>query len=279
MSILCCVLTEASSRLGLAGSAAKSGDLAGKTEQDRYMRTIRQCIAFALIVLLALPAWSDSNAVGSVVNGSSATLRNEPLASGSTVFSGDVVSVGNDGSAEIAVTGGARITVSKDGTIRLTRNQKFVDLSVERGTATFSGEPKDALEVVFGGATIRPLQGHRTQGETLGIIKIESPDSADIVAQKGSLQIVTGHSAGATTVEEGHGVRITPGSALPTGASDAAKPSNAAPPKNLTAIQKSVIITTLAGAAVAAIVLSVEEPKRSDPELQNEVSPFHLNSK
>lgn len=243
------------------------------------MRTIRQCIAFVLIVLLALPAWSDSNAVGSVVNGSSATLRNAPLASGSTVFSGDVVSVGNDGSAEIAITGGARITVSKDSTIRLTRNLKSVDLSVERGTVTFSGEPKGALDVVFGDATIRPLQGDRAQGETLGIVRIESTGSADIVAQKGSLQIVTESSSAATTVEEGHGVRITPASALPTGAPDAAKPSNAGLPKPLTAAQKSVIITTLLGATVAAIILWVKEPKRSDQALQNEVSPFHLNSK
>src|ERR1700690_3089133 len=104
------------------------------------MRILRQCLASALVVLLAVPAWSESDAVGSIVSGQSATLRSAALESGSTVFSGDVVSAGSDGRVQIAVTGGAQIAVLHDSTVRLTRKQTAVELGVERGTVSFTDE-------------------------------------------------------------------------------------------------------------------------------------------
>ena len=247
-----------------------------------HMRTVmHRGVTFLLIAMMALPAWSDSNAVGSIVTGSSVRLHNAPLASGSTIFSGDTVSVGKSGNAQIAVTGGTRIAVSSDSTIKLTRNQAAVDLSVARGTATFSGEPKNAFEVVVGNATIRPSQGQSDEAQVSGIIHIESVNSAVVVAQKGSLQIVTADASGVTTVPEGQAARIALASDQPAGAPPASKPAAGPAPAGGPApvLRTVTAVTLIGGAAVAGIVLERKEAKHSDQDLDNEISPFKPGSK
>ena len=240
------------------------------------MRTIRQWLAPILVVLLALPGQSETNVVGNIISSQSAALRNAPLRSGSAVFSGDAISVGKEGSAQIAVMGGARIVVEDNSTVRLTKNEAAIDLSVERGTASFTSQQKSVLEAVVGDATIRPLQGPIS-----GIIQIESPTAAIVVAQKGSLQIVMSRTSATTTLQEGQGARITlapkPTASIPAAGNTA---PTALPAGSGLSTTKLVVIgvAVLAASATAGILLARHEPSQSQQTLCNEVSPFKPNS-
>ena len=73
------------------------------------MNILRQSLAFVLTLAIAFPAFGDANGIGQALETQGATVRNIVLQQGATLFSDDTVSVGDSGSARIALAGGSQV--------------------------------------------------------------------------------------------------------------------------------------------------------------------------
>ena len=241
-------------------------------------KIFQQLVAAVLISTMALPAWSQPQVAGTVIATQSASLRDAPLLPGSTVFSGESVSVNTMGSAQIALPGGGQIQILSDSTVRLARNQADpanIDFTLQRGAISFASGPKGGIQTVLGDATIRPADP-----SAVGLLHLESSDSAVLAAVKGSLTISTQHDAQSVDVPEGSAVRITLVDA-PQNDQDnqsnqgaGAKPAGRAAPS----VRKIALIAFLIGAAFLGALLWVatHQPSQTSQQSASEVSPFTL---
>lgn len=227
----------------------------------------QQLLAAVLIPLIALPAWSQTQVAGTVITSQSATTRDTSLPPGSTIFSGESVSVSQTGGAQIALAGGGRIEVFHDSAVQLSRSEAGLQFTVLRGGVSFMGGPKEAVETTLGDATIRS-----GDPRSLGVLHLENPDSAVLAAIKGKLTINTEHDAQTIDVPEGSAVRITlveapepQGGAQPTG--------RAAP-----AVKKLALIAFLVSALFLGTLLwiAAHEPSETTQQYGSEISPFRV---
>jgi hypothetical protein len=232
-------------------------------------RILQQLLAAVLIALLASPSWSQSQVAGTVIVSQAATMRNSALLPGSTVFSGESISVDATGSAQIALAGGGRIEVLHDSAVQLNRNSAGIQFVVQRGGVSFSSGPKDAVETTLGDATVRP-----SDPLAVGVIHIENPDSAVLAAVKGKLTIRTAHDLKTTEVPEGSAVSITLVDAPAPQGDQGAEPAGRAAP----AIGKIALIAFLIGALFLGVFLwiAAHEPTETTQQLGSEISPFRV---
>lgn len=230
-------------------------------------RILQQLLAAVLIALVASPAWSQTQVAGTIVASQSATMRDAPLPPGSTIFSGESVSVSQTGGAQINLAGGGRIEVLRDSAVQLDRTAAGVQFVVLRGAVSFMGGPKNAVATTLGDATIRS-----GDPSSLGVLHLENPDSAVLAALKGKLTIKTEHDASSIDVPEGSAVRIT--LVDPSEPQGGAEPAGRAAP----AIKKLALIVFLFAAAFLAIFLwiAAHEPSETPSQLATEVSPFRI---
>lgn len=230
-------------------------------------RLLQQLLAAVLIALVASPAWSQTQVAGTIVASQSATMRDAPLPPGSTIFSGESVSVSQTGGAQINLAGGGRIEVLRDSAVQLDRTAAGVQFVVLRGAVSFMGGPKNAVATTLGDATIRS-----GDPSSLGVLHLENPDSAVLAALKGKLTIKTEHDASSIDVPEGSAVRIT--LVDPSEPQGGAEPAGRAAP----AIKKLALIVFLFAAAFLAIFLwiAAHEPSETPSQLATEVSPFRI---
>lgn len=244
---------------------------------------LRQFIAFVLVGALASPAWSGSSSVvGVALNTQGAQVRGQSLTTGGTVFSGDGVSVDQKGDAKISLPGGGQVEVLANSAAILTRGENAVQMVVERGSATFRSAPDTAVEALMADATIRAVAGK----SAIGVITLESPDSAVVVADKNALEISTSHDSRTLLVPEGSAARITlvsqvsqqDGGQTPSPrASQTPVPAGQGTPGfSLTSKKKFAIVALVVGGGLltAGLILAHREPK--SPSVINEVSPFQL---
>jgi hypothetical protein len=230
-------------------------------------RILQQLLAAVLIALIASPAWSQTQVAGTVVSSQSATIRDAPLPPGSTIFSGESVSVSQTGGAQINLAGGGRIEVLRDSAVQLDRSAAGAQFAVLRGGVSFMGGPKDAVATTLGDATIRS-----GDPSSLGVLHLENPDSAVLASLKGKLTIKTEHDASSIDVPEGSAVRIT--LVDPSEPQGGAEPAGRAAP----AIKKLALIVFLFAAAFLAVFLwiAAHEPSETPQQLATEVSPFRI---
>ena len=231
------------------------------------LRIFRQCLAAVLISLMAWPAWTQNQLAGTVLTSQATTMAETPLTPGSTIFSGESVSVSPAGSAQIDLAGGGRVEVLRDSSIRLNRTAAGVQFLVLRGGVSFTGGPKDGIETTLGDATI-----HFKDPSSLAVLHLENPDSAVLATMKGKLTIKTEHDVASVDVPEGSAVRIT--LVEPSEPQGGAQPAGRAAP----ALKKLALIVFLIGAAFLGIFLwiAAHEPTETPQQLGSEVSPFRV---
>lgn len=195
-------------------------------------------------------------------------MDNALMPPGSTIFSGESVSVDQTGGAEIDVAGGGRIEVFRDSSVQLNRIASRVQFAVLRGGVSFLAGPDDAIEATLGDATIRAKNP-----SSLGILHVEKPDSAVLFARKGILTIKTDHDANSVDVPEGSAVSITLVDPPPDPQGGAQPAGRAAP-----AIKKIALIVFLFAALFLAAFLwiAAHEPSETPQQLASEISPFTL---
>jgi hypothetical protein len=239
--------------------------------QDRNLpipRLLHQLLAALLIALIASPAWSQSQVAGTVIASQSAMIRNVTVPHGSTIFSGESISVDQTGGAEINVAGGGRLEVFRDSTVQLNRIASGVQFAILRGGVSFLAGPNDGIETTLGDATIRTKVP-----SSLGVLHLENPDSAVLFARKGTLTIKTEHDANPVDVSEGSAVRITLVDPPPEPQGGAQPAGRAAP-----AIKKLALILFIVAAAFlgAFLWIAAHEPSETPQQLATETSPFKL---
>ena len=169
------------------------------------MNILRQALAFALAVALALPTWAVNEAVGVAVQTQSATIRQTKLAAGSTVYSGDAISAAANGRAQISLPGGGRVDVLSNSTVRVERKAEGVEMTLEQGKASFQSLPDSPVTALLTDARVRALKGT----SAMGLIGMESPDSVLVVARIGALEVISEHDANSVVVPEGSAARIS----------------------------------------------------------------------
>jgi len=171
------------------------------------LKILRQSLAFILTLTLSLafPAWGANEVVGVAVQTQSASVRQAALAPGSTVYSGDAITAAANGRAQVAIPGGGRVDVLSNSTVRVERDAEGVQFMVVRGSASFQSRPDSPVAAVLTDARIRATKG----GSALGIVGLESPESALVAARIGALEVITEHDSKSILIPEGSAARIT----------------------------------------------------------------------
>lgn len=231
------------------------------------MRIVHQSLALILVFALASPAFSSSDAIGQAVYTQAASVREAPLTTGSTLLSGETVTVHQKGIARIALSGGGQIELLDQSSARFTRSQSAVQLFLESGSASFRSAPTSSVEAIIADATIRSAPS----APALALMSMETPESAVVIATKGMLEIATLHDGQTVQVPEGSAARI---SLIPD-------PQGAAPAGKTGGLggisrKKLAIIALIVGGAVVitAVILARREPNQGN--ISNEVSPFKI---
>jgi hypothetical protein len=112
-----------------------------------------------LILLLVVPVWASPISLGSVSRSRAATVRGTILVPGSTIFSGDTIEVGDQGSVWIALRGGGQVHVLQNSSVRLIKTTDSIQLTIDRGRAQTTGEVAVINNVRAGNSAL--LQGTR----------------------------------------------------------------------------------------------------------------------
>jgi hypothetical protein len=240
---------------------------------------LRQSVAFVLVALLTFPAWGgENNVVGVALSSPGAAVRGASLAVGSTLFSGDDISVASPGDAKIALSGGGQVEVLGGSAAVLSRAQSVVQLVVERGGASFHSERGSPVEALIADATIRSAGGL----PAVGIIRLDSPDSAVVVAEKNALEIATAHDSRTLLVPEGSAARVTLVDQVAAqdggGGQTRSAPAPAGKVPNTLSTKTEVAIVALivgGGLLATGLILASREPKPVN--ILNEVSPFGVH--
>jgi hypothetical protein len=164
----------------------------------------KQLLAVVLVLLLAFPAWPNPIVVGSVSRSRAATVRDTKLTPGHTIFSDDTIVVGTHGSAWIALTGGAQVQLGENSQARLTKTTDKIQLTIDRGFASFRTAENSEFEALLADATIRSANGL----PAVGIISARNPQSTIVAVKKGALLVSTAHDSKMLTLQEGQGVEV-----------------------------------------------------------------------
>ena len=169
------------------------------------MKILHQSLACILTLVLCLPTWGANEVVGIAVQTQSASVHQSALPAGSTIFSGDAITAAANGRVQVALPGGGRVDVLSNSTVRVERNAEGVELTVERGSASFQTRPDSPVSALLTDARIRAPKG----GSAMGIVGLESPDSALVAARIGALEVITEHDSKSVLIPEGSAARIT----------------------------------------------------------------------
>jgi hypothetical protein len=233
----------------------------------------RKVLVGFLVVMMTSPVWGGTEVVGNITSSNAATVRETKLTPGSTVFSGDAISVGMHGATRIAFANGAQAEVLGNSVVRLTKADNRIQMRVDRGQASIHTSGGKDMETLVADASIRAADS----GETSAIIQALSEKHAVIAAQKGALLVTTAYDGKMYTVREGEAadLSVAPdpqqgGGAIPAG--------KAAP--GMSGAKKRVIWTVVIVSAAVAITayLLIRREKTPPPILlQNEISPSKLN--
>lgn len=223
-------------------------------------------LAAFVIVAISTPVWSATETLGNVTSSNFSTIRATPLTPGSTVFSGDAISVDQNGQTNISFNNGAKAEVLGNSVIKLSKEDNKVQMAVEHGQASFRSVGND-IEGSITDVTIRAADG----AETSAIIRVLSDKHAVISAQKGALLVTTAYNDQTYRIPEGKEADLSAGQdqggAIPAG--------QAAPQMHRR--KKFVIWFIIIGGTGAGVTAYLLERRETSKPVQNEVSPLRLN--
>ena len=225
----------------------------------------RQALAGLLIALLAFPAWSSNlPIIGTVAASQSAQVRGNALAPGSTLFSGDVIQIGAEGSASIAGSNGLQIRLGPKSLARLFLENEKTLLEIGQGSATFRVEEGAPFEARLADATIRGTG----KGPAVGVVVLRSPKTALVAAEKGELTVSTAHDGKMLSLKEGEGVEVSLAAQQGSGSNG---------PGSLSG-KKIAILAVIAIGVITAVAFFQNRQGRglSDQDKRDNVSPFRF---
>lgn len=161
---------------------------------------LRQALAIAMSVLLSAPVWAISSPLGTMVNGIGTNVAGSTVTDGSTLYSGDTLSVERDGNASILLAGGSRARLTGDSAARLSRDGSAIALELVRGKMEFTSSGKSPVEGRVADVTFRPENPSET---SVGLMKMLGSNHTVLYATKGDWIV--------TTAQDGHSLILRPG--------------------------------------------------------------------
>jgi len=165
---------------------------------------IRRLVACSLVVLLAVPAWSNTKVVGVVSSGHGASVSGGPVAQGTTLFSGDIINVGAKGSALLTLgSDNARVIVRPDSSVQLVREDERVAFELTRGQVAFR------LNAKMAEAWLHDLTIVSVDESSLGVVLWKSPNNVMVGAEAGTLRITSATSGKTVTLRKGEAMEAT----------------------------------------------------------------------
>ncbi len=231
----------------------------------------RQGLALLLALLLAVPAWAAPEQLGTLAGCQAAFIRGSDAIAGSTIFSGDTISVGPRGSAWIALPGGAQVQLGEDSEAELVRGDSGVQLDLSQGHATFRATPQTPVKGLLGDATFLPA----SDAAGVGVISYLGRNKVFFFAEQGNWIVRTAHDSASVALHQGQGMEamLEPAPAEPAAASNDTRP-----PRKRRGVFMIVLVSGLiiGGATAAALAANEGESHFSNLQKQNAVSPFQL---
>jgi hypothetical protein len=196
------------------------------------------------------------------------------LTPGSTVFNGDLISVSDHGATQIALSDGAQAEILGNSLVRLAKAGDTIQMSVERGQASFHSSGNKKISALVADATVLPASG----AETSAIVQSLSGTHAIIAAEKGTLLVITARNGKTYTLNEGEAADLS-ATADPAQGSTPPPAGTSAPGMAGLSGHKVIWAVVIIGAAAAitAYALVRAENPPSTQQLQNEISPAKLN--
>lgn len=137
--------------------------------------------------------------LGNVTSSKMALVRNTPLNPGSTLFDGDLISVGAHGVARLALAGGGEAEVPGNSQVQLTKSGEQTQIVVERGQASLEVPGGTKLEARVADAVVRSADGQ----DASAIIQESNGNHAVVAALKGTLLLKTENDGKTYLVREG----------------------------------------------------------------------------
>jgi hypothetical protein len=169
---------------------------------------LKRALAISVALLMAVPAWAlPSATVGTVTNSKDTTVRGVTVPPGTTVFDGDTLDVGAHGSAWIGLAGGADVFLASGSRVQVLRPSDAGKIQVEisSGMARFRATAQSPMEAVLADAVIRPAG----DSPVIGFVRMTSPTTALVGAERGDLVVTTEHDGTSITVHEGYAINAT----------------------------------------------------------------------
>jgi hypothetical protein len=216
----------------------------------------RKFVALLLVSLIAIPGYGNPAAVGIVQGSTAAMVRGADLVQGTTVYSGDVVEVGSNGSAQIAFTGASQVMMLENTRVQFLSSaaKEPVRVNVEDGYAKFRSTAAAPVVAMLGDATVRT-----ENADGVGTVQIINSHSALISAVKGNLLISTMANPTITIVPEGMAltVQMVNDSSAQSGGSAGA--SGTPPPANNNHKNRKILVGVIIVGAALGIGLAIEQ--------------------
>lgn len=161
---------------------------------------LRQALALITSLLLCAPVWAASSPMGTVVSGLDASVAGTKAATGSTLYSGDLLSVQPKGNAAVLLTGGSRFRMEGGSQARLSRDGSTIALKLVRGKIEFTSSGNSPVEGQVADVTFRPENPSKT---SVGFMTVDASNHTVLYANKGDWII--------TTANAGHSMILHPG--------------------------------------------------------------------
>jgi hypothetical protein len=152
------------------------------------MRGLRESFAALLSIgLLVSPSWAGpktASSLGTIVTAEHARIGDSSAEVGTTIFSGDRLSTGSEGSLQIRA-GAARLLLQSGSTATLNESEGAPSAKLLLGTATFSTGNSRAFTLFASRAAIRA----QSDGPTIGQVTYLNEKELLVVSKRGPLTI------------------------------------------------------------------------------------------
>lgn len=161
---------------------------------------LRRAMAVTLSLLLSLPLWAVSSPVGTVAIGSHVDVSGAAAAAGSSIYSGDTLSVRPNGKASLLLSGGSRAIMAPNTEARVTRDGSTLALELIRGGMAFTSSSKSLVVGRVADVTFRPENPSKP---AVGYVTFKDPTHPIFYADKGDWMLTTASNGHSTVLRHG----------------------------------------------------------------------------
>lgn len=160
----------------------------------------RQALAVTMSLLLTVPLWAISAPVGTIASSNRATVSGTLAAPGSSLYSGDTLTVLAKGSASLLLNGGSRVLVGSNSLTRVVRDGSAYALEVKRGGVAFTSSSHSLVEGRVADITFRPENPAKL---AVGYIKFLDPSHPVFYADRGTWLLTSAGSGNSRVLNSG----------------------------------------------------------------------------